>query len=246
MKLTLQMLGTGNAFAKKYYNNNALLYANEYTLMIDCGITAPLAMHELNKPMNEVDGLLITHLHADHVGGIEELAFQLKYVYQRKIDLFVPELLVEPLWENCLKAGMQDGGGHSLDSYFNVHLLKPSEAMFIRPDLKVEIIRTEHIPDKISYSLYLNDFMFYSADMIFQPDVLHTLIQDRQCTTILHDCQLHGHGAVHTTLDQLKSLPDELQQRIWLMHYNDDMEDFIEEAGAMRFLRQHQMYIFER
>lgn len=41
MSLQLQMLGTGSAFAKKYFNNNALLGDGSFTLLIDCGITAP-------------------------------------------------------------------------------------------------------------------------------------------------------------------------------------------------------------
>lgn len=50
MSLSLQMLGTGNAFAKNYFNNNGLLLADDYTLLIDCGITAPLAMHTIGNP----------------------------------------------------------------------------------------------------------------------------------------------------------------------------------------------------
>lgn len=49
MGLQLQMLGTGSAFAKKNYNNNALLLGDDFTLMIDCGITAPTSLYQLGK-----------------------------------------------------------------------------------------------------------------------------------------------------------------------------------------------------
>lgn len=84
MSLSLQMLGTGNAFAKKYFNNNGLLLDENYTLLIDCGITAPLAMHRLEKSFSDVNATLITHIHADHVGGLEELALTLKHVHGKK------------------------------------------------------------------------------------------------------------------------------------------------------------------
>ncbi len=45
MNLELQMIGTGSAFAKTYFNNNALLTDGAFTLLIDCGVTAPLALH---------------------------------------------------------------------------------------------------------------------------------------------------------------------------------------------------------
>ena len=108
VNMQLRMLGTGNAFAKKYYNNNALITSNDYRLMIDCGVTATTSLHELEVPMGDIDGIVITHLHADHVGGLEEVAFQNKYIWNKKNRLYVPEDLIEPLWENCLKAGMDE------------------------------------------------------------------------------------------------------------------------------------------
>lgn len=106
MSLSLQMLGTGNAFAKNFFNNNGLLLADDYTLLIDCGITAPLAIHTIGKSFRDVNATLITHIHADHVGGLEELALTLKHVYGKNMRLHLPETLVEPLWNNTLKGGL--------------------------------------------------------------------------------------------------------------------------------------------
>ncbi|MDF2718574.1 MAG: beta-lactamase protein, partial [Paenibacillus sp.] len=71
MSMEIRMIGTGQAFAKKYFNNNALVTCNGYTLLIDFGITAPLAMHHMNVPLDAIDGVFVTHLHADHIGGFE-------------------------------------------------------------------------------------------------------------------------------------------------------------------------------
>jgi hydroxyacylglutathione hydrolase len=136
MSLEIQMLGTGNAFAKKYFNNNALLYYNHFTLLIDCGITAPLAFYTLDKHYNEIDGILITHLHGDHIGGIEELAYQMFYVYKKKLRLYVPNDLIEPLWENSLKGGLYNGEeGCNLHTYFNVIPLNENQPTSIQEDL---------------------------------------------------------------------------------------------------------------
>lgn len=45
MTLRIQMIGTGSAFAKKYFNNNALIYTKIGKLLVDCGITAPQALY---------------------------------------------------------------------------------------------------------------------------------------------------------------------------------------------------------
>jgi hypothetical protein len=44
---TITRIGTGNAFAKVYANNNAIIDVDGYRLLIDCGITAPSALHKL-------------------------------------------------------------------------------------------------------------------------------------------------------------------------------------------------------
>lgn len=242
MTLRLQMLGTGGAFSKKYYNNNGLLYADDFTLLIDCGITAPMSLHQLGVSLTEIDAILITHIHGDHVGGLEEFAFRMKYEFGRKPILYISEKLTDPLWENTLKGGMSQDTITSLEDIFEVRALKEGVANQISPSLQIEIIQTPHIPGKPSYSLYLNNEIFYSADMIFQPELLKQLVYERRCRKIFHEVQLVGHGEVHTTLGELLSLPTDIRSMIMLMHYNDNMEEFIEKAGEMKFLRQHEVY----
>ncbi|QWU13436.1 Ribonuclease BN, tRNA processing enzyme [Paenibacillus sophorae] len=243
MTVKLQMLGTGSAFAKNYFNNNALLMGSGYTLLIDCGITAPLAMHELGRSFGEVEATLITHLHADHVGGLEELALTLRYKTGRKMTLLLPEALVDPLWEHTLMGGLyQEGIITSLDDAFHVRPLKPDTVYTLSPEITVRLIRTPHIPGKDSYSLMLNEEVFYSADMTFEPELLISLVRSGGCRKIYHDCQLEGAGVVHTTLEELKSLPEDIRSRISLMHYGDEKPDYVGRTSGMDFLEQHVVY----
>ena len=245
MSLQIQMIGTGSAFAKKYYNNNALVYYKDYTLLIDCGITAPMALHSLHKKIDQIDGILITHLHGDHVGGLEEIAFQLYYIFNKKISLFVPSDLIEPLWENSLKAGLDNGeAGCDLNTYFNIISLDEKVPALICPELSVEVLRTEHVPNKISYSLFINDKIFYSADLQFNRQLIDDVYNVRQCNYILHDCQLFNPGTVHAALDELLTLPEEIQEKTQLMHYGDNMEDFEGKTGKMTFMKQHKVYTY--
>jgi len=241
MSLQLQMIGTGNAFAKKYFNNNALLYADGYTLLIDCGITAPLALNAAGKSFADLDAVLITHLHADHVGGMEELAFQMIYLHQRKMKLYVPESLIRPLWENCLKAGMEDDAHTGLDDYFDVVTMRLGEPAAICPGLTIELFASRHIPGKDSYSLLFNGSYFYSADAVLDRGLIERLYRNG-VRLFLHDCHLGGDPKVHATLDQLLTLPREIQERTWLMHYPDNREEYEGKTGPMRFVDQLVIY----
>lgn len=247
MNLDLYMLGTGGAFAKRYANNNAFITLGGFTLLLDCGITAPQKLHEAGIATDAIDGVLITHLHGDHVGGLEELAFRMRYLHGRKLRLYLAEALITPLWEHTLRGGMENHGegAVALADYFDVVALPERETHSIAPGFAVELLSTRHIPQKPSYAVLVNGKLFFSSDTVFDRPLLEELYYKRGCTHLLHECQLAGEGVVHTTLAELLTLPEEMQQAIWLMHYNDDMESYEGRTGKMRFLRQQEHYSFE-
>lgn len=245
--IRLRMAGTGNAFAKTFFNNNAMIESPNHRFMIDFGQTAPLALHQLDVPMNEINDVLITHLHSDHCGGLEELAFQSMFRYGHhngKIRLWLAEDLLDPLWENTLKGGLsfEHAGMVSLDHFFDVRLMQEGRVYAITDGLRIELVSTPHIPGKPNYGLFINEHIFYSGDTVFNRPLLDHAIRDRKCRVLLHECQLEGDGAVHTTLAELLTLPDDVQARIKLMHYEDVMPNYIGKTGSMQFLEQHRLY----
>lgn len=245
MGVQLRMIGTGNAFAKRFFNNNAIVEVDGFRLLIDCGITAPYALHRIGMKWNELDAVLITHIHGDHVGGLEEYAFQMRFIYGAKPVLYVPEAIADPLWEKTLRGAMEQDGLDTLDAYFDVRPLREREPARLSDHLTIELFPTKHIPGKPSYAVLINESVFFSSDTTFQPELLQALVDSGRCRHILHECQLSGPGEVHTTLQELLTLPESLQERIWLMHYGDERDSFIGRTGKMRFLEQHQTYVFD-
>lgn len=243
MTIHLQMLGTGDAFSKNYYNNNGLLLAGHKTLLIDCGSTLPLALRHAGKSPSDVDATLITHIHKDHVGGLEALANDYKQNTQRKMPLLLCATLVQPLWEYLSKKELTGVScPRSLEEMFDLTVLRPDIPFSFSSELTLMLIRTPHIPGSDSYSLLLNDEIFYSADMTFQPELLIKLVRKQGVRMILHDCQLTGAGQVHTTLQELMKLPEDVRRLIYLMHYSDQKPEFEGATGEMQFLVQQKMY----
>ena len=248
MTIELRMIGTGNAFAKRHYNNNALLQCDGFTAAIDFGCTAPFSLHQMNVQLGEIDAVVLSHLHADHIGGFEELGFYHKFTSPRRPTLFVSELLAEPLWEQSLKGGMcsEADGFTSLDSFFDVVLYKEGEPFHVHDRLRFEAVRTEHIALKPSFSFIINDHFFYSADMKFDRALLEHVVYERGCDVIFHDCQLAEPGLVHAALGELLTLPEDIQRRTFLMHYPDEMEEYRGRTGHMTIAEKHKTYSFLR
>jgi ribonuclease BN (tRNA processing enzyme) len=68
--LELTFIGTGGAFSKKYFQNNVLVVKGDSHLLIDCGTRAPEALDLLGLSVGAIRNYLVTHSHADHIGGL--------------------------------------------------------------------------------------------------------------------------------------------------------------------------------
>jgi ribonuclease BN (tRNA processing enzyme) len=66
------------------FNQSFLLEENGKKLLIDCGSRVPMALvANSGHKLSELDAIYISHAHADHVGGLEEVAFT-RYDWMRK------------------------------------------------------------------------------------------------------------------------------------------------------------------
>lgn len=246
--LELFFIGTGSAFATSLYQTNFLIIKGDYHILVDFGMTGPTALlNTAGLKAHNIETVLPTHSHADHVGGIEYLGLMNRYVGMKlmnrpKIKMIISEEYQRVLWDGTLRGGMEwneqeinTGRKLSFGDYFQLirpiwKKSQPREVFEIDFNgIHLEMFRVMHTPESavdwqesfISHGLFIDDKIFVSGDTKFDLDLIN-MYKDR-AQVMFHDCQFFK-GGVHASLEELKTLPFKVKRKMFLMHYPDSWE----------------------
>ncbi len=90
-ELVMHFLGTGGAVPSKDRNHPGLLVEFSGTkLLIDCGEGAQRQAMEQGVAIYDVDAVLLTHCHIDHVAGLLPLATTVDLLHGRRLKVYGP------------------------------------------------------------------------------------------------------------------------------------------------------------
>lgn len=265
MKITF--LGSGSAFCMDNWQSNMLIemescegYPDGVKMLFDCGgdIRWSLAEHELKA--TDIDAVYISHLHADHIGGLEWLAF-MSYFSKTVRGGMKPRLignaqLLRDLWMNSLRGGLDsiqmiDAG---MDTYFDILPIQNSGTFTVGPH-SFKTVQTIHVIADTSFVKSFGLMMsvasgdtrkkvFITSDTQYAPSQLNDFI--RSADVVFHDCETSKFpSGVHAHYNDLKDLPEDLKGKMWLYHYNNASELPDAEAdGFLGFVAKGQSFEF--
>jgi ribonuclease BN (tRNA processing enzyme) len=223
------VLGVGDAFSKVHYSSSLLLGCDESWLLVDCPhpirkmLVEASASAGLDLDLEHLDGIALTHLHADHCSGLEGLLYFNHFVLKQK-----PTLLFHPdvgarLWSGHLSASMErtinDGveSIHSLDEYTSVIELKDEGALEFGP-FAIECRKTVHPVPTTAFRIRAGGrSLGYSSDTSFDPGLVEWL---SEADLVIHETNV----GIHTDYQKLRGLPSDVRDRMCLIHYPDDFD----------------------
>ena len=89
-EVRVQFLGSGDAFGSGgRFQTCILVRAATTSFLIDCGTSSLIAMKRAKIDPNEIDAIVISHLHGDHFGGIPFFILDAQLVSKRTSPLSI-------------------------------------------------------------------------------------------------------------------------------------------------------------
>lgn len=243
--MKLLFTGVGGAFADDtQYQTNAVLLDEhgKKGMLIDCGSDARHALKLQGIVLRDIDAVYISHLHSDHVGGMEWLAFSTYFnPTLKRPTLFCDHKLMRQMWEETLKGGLSsiEGQVMNLTNYFDCKPVYSNQSL-TWDKATANLVQTVHTMAGYqivhSYGLMLSvpkknppthgslnkdrtvNKIFYTSDTQFAPNQIRCFYEEADM--IFHDCETGKvKSGVHSHYDDLKTLDPAFKKKMWLMHY---------------------------
>ena len=85
----LLILGCGHSESLTLFNTNAAVRDHGRLFLIDCGWTIKAALQAQGHGFADIDGIFITHVHGDHVFGLERIGYEARFKLGRRIPLYL-------------------------------------------------------------------------------------------------------------------------------------------------------------
>jgi ribonuclease BN (tRNA processing enzyme) len=221
MSWSLHFLGVGNSQAVELGSASAVVEREgRPLLMIDCGQEALTAfLHAYGMPP---PALFITHVHLDHVGGLERLFYKLYFDPARRgrVRLYVPATVVPHLQSRLADypGVIAEGGANWWDAF----QLVPVSRGFWHEGLWFDVFPVRHHAPDSAFGLSLRGSLVWTGDTRPIPEMLAR--HAREGEVIAHDCALVGNPS-HSGVDDLEREYDPaLLSRLVLYHYGSAAE----------------------
>jgi glyoxylase-like metal-dependent hydrolase (beta-lactamase superfamily II) len=216
MSWSLHFLGTGAAHAVELGSSSAVVERDgEPMLLIDCGPdTLDRYLAAYGRPPSAI---YITHVHMDHVGGLERLFFRLWFdeTLRGKCRIYLHAALVPWLQGRIADypSVLAEGGVN----YWDAFQLIPCTRGFWHAGHWFDVFGTRHHRAGTSFGVALQGSFVFTGDTRPIPEVLANVAAHGEC--VAHDCGLVGNPS-HSGIDDLEREYDlALRRQLVIYHY---------------------------
>lgn len=227
------ILGIGDAFTSRSFGTSAVIEGPEGYFLLDCPDLIHRAIREAcaasgwKIDYNSIDDIIITHLHGDHVNGLESFGWARLISRLKGKGRMLPRIHTHPaaaarLWERLAPAmdpPLTRGARKStLEDFFDVRLFEPGKPTRIA-GLTIDCRYTIHPVPTIG--LRISDgrkTLGWSGDTCFEQAHIDWLAD---ADIIVHEANI---GPAHTQIELLNALPIAIRRKMRITHVIDEFD----------------------
>ena len=241
----LMFLGVGDAFSTEHWGTSFLCRSDDFVLAVDCPDSYRRALKAANfdhggqrLDAQDIDAMFLTHLHGDHVNGLEMVLAYRKFVAGGKLPLWTTPEVAETIWEHRLSGSLNtlyDGefyNAMSLEDFVDLHVVPWGTTAKVGPFQLITRKTIHHIPTAGLRIRGAGRTLGYSCDTAYDPEHIEWL---KDSDVIVHETSL---GPAHTPLFRLLELDADLRQKLLVVHYPDSLA----EPDELEFAREGRIY----
>jgi ribonuclease BN (tRNA processing enzyme) len=233
--MRLVALGVGDAFSALHYSTALAAVAQDGRwLLIDCPHPIRKVLREavlasaVDLKINDLAGVALTHLHADHCSGLEGLGYYSRYVLGRpeSIPLFTIPAVAELFRQRSDAA------------CFVVHDEVERKSLAAGPfEIRARTVRHGDVPACAFRVECGGRSLGHSGDTVFDRRLIDWLAA---ANLVVHEVGAAKPGDErHTSYAELSGLPPDVRLKMRLGHYADELDL---SASVIEPLRQGRVY----
>ena len=206
---------------------------SDVKLVIDCGFQTPAAISQVCD-YNKITHYFVSHIHGDHAGGLEEIAFR-GYFSEHKPYLIIGTELMPTLWTNYLCGSLRNlvlpNGSldlvATLSTYFNLHQCEPMKWYSLgESGLHLVLYAVRHVGSKVAYAILIRDGDSEKQVLFTCDAVWGNKLPYGAANLIFHECSFSPKlpASVHTHAEELLSFMEPtIQEKTVCVHYDDSV-----------------------
>lgn len=233
--MKLFVLGVGDTFTEKHATHALLLEHEGFRLAIDCPDSYRRVLRQARDRQESaalaavldlfaIDDVLITHVHGDHMNGLEGVAYFKHFAQKKRLNLHTIAPVKDGLWEHRLVSSMgrlwngQSFRELAFEEYFAWHELALETTTTIGPFTVRTRMTRHHVPTSALLVECAGKSVGISSDTAFDPELIAFL---STADLVVHET---NYGPAHTAYADLLTVDDAVKKKMRLIHYPDEFD----------------------